>query len=362
MTEGVRYYAPGSEIADVNRPSDSAHGGLDVDLIHGWREKATSGQYLVTVVKPETLRAFANILQPEDVVLEVVNAANENESTVTTRILAGAANYNRVFIGAKPPNDMHRWSFGVPVAELMRAGQTGGQWSRSTRPNLDHIARYITFSEVGVALSSGAARGFAHMGVLDALEEYNIPVDFLCGTSMGGIVALTVANAASARDGAKEMRNFLGGNHKIKDRSWWPRASIFSGDRVARAAREVFGQTTFADLRLPTAVVASDLATGDRAVIDSGLVVPAVLGTSSIPGFFPPIILGQRMLVDGAIVSRVPVDILDRRRCGLRIAVNVVAPPNDDDNYRRERQEYLQKRTASLLGFKELAPRFCTVR
>jgi NTE family protein len=353
VAEGVRYYAPGSELTDVNS-RDPRKGGLDVELIDRWRESATGGQFLVTVVKPETLRAFANILQPEDVVLEVMIAENENDSTVTTRTLAGAANFNRVYVGPKPPRDIHRWAFGVPVAELTRAGQSTGQWSRGAAPNLDHIARYITFSEIGVALSSGAARGFAHVGVLEALEEHNIPVDYLCGTSMGGITALTVANAASAREGALKMREFLGGNHKIKDRSWWPRSSVYAGERVARAARQVFGDATFADLRIPTAVVASDLATGDRAVIDSGLVVPAVLGTSSIPGFLPPITLGARLLVDGAIVSRVPVDVLDRRRCGLRIAVNVVAPPNDDDSYRRHRQSLLVKRTASFLGFRSV--------
>jgi NTE family protein len=105
---------------------------------------------------------------------------------------------------------------------------------------------------------------------------------------------------------------------------------------------------------VPAAVVASDLASGKRAVLDCGRVVPAVLGTSAIPGFFPPVLDGPRLMVDGAIVSRVPVDVLARRRCGLRIAVNVVAVQSDDRELGKSRRDVLRARSQRFLGFKHV--------
>ena len=353
LTEGIQHYAPGSELIGLDPQGGLSHAAIEVDAIARWRREATGEQYLVIVIRPEVLRVLANILMPEDVLLEVLTVASERDDTVISRSRAGAADYSRVFIGERPQRDPGRWSFFLSESELERAALDAA-WHRRHYPSLDHLARHVTFNEVGIALSSGAARGFAHVGVLETLEANDVPVDFICGTSMGGIAALTIAHAASAAEGARQMRDFLGGNHKIRDASWWPRASIFSGAKVARAARNVFGDTTFADLRIPTAVVASDLASGERAIIDSGLVAPAVLGTSAIPGFFPPVSDGTRMMVDGAIVSRVPVDVLNRRRCGLRIAVNVVALPSDDLEFRQKRRTRLQTRIDGLFGFKHV--------
>ncbi len=345
LAVGVQRYAPGSVLTPAVPP----------EALADWRRDASGEQYLITIIQPDALRVLANSLMPEDVVLEIVTTTAKVPDTLASlRRQTGAADFSRVFIGERPAGDLERWSFRLPAAELARAAQDAPSWERRHYPNLDHVARHVSFSEVGVALSSGAARGFAHVGVLEALEANDVPVDFLCGTSMGGIAALTIAQSASAAEGAQKMRDFLGGNHKIRDASWWPRASIFSGTKVARAARNVFGDTTFADLRLPTAVVASDLTSGERAIIDSGLVAPAVLGTSAIPGFFPPVADGARLMVDGAIVSRVPVDVLSRRRCGLRIAVNVVAVPSEDLEFRQQRSRRLQTYAGGFFGFKHV--------
>lgn len=354
LTDGVQHYAPGSELVGVDPAGGLSAQALDAQALAAWRQQASGEQYLVAAVRPEAIAGLAALLMPEDVVLEVATAATTLDDTITWRNRAGAADFSRVFLGDRPRHDPGRWSFQLDWAELQRAGSEAERWDRSRLPKLDRIARHITFNEVGVALSSGAARGFAHVGVLEVLEAHGVPIDFLCGTSMGGIAALTVAASTSAVQGAQRMRDFLGGNRRIRDASPWPRASIFSGAKVARAARNVFGDITFADLRVPTAVVASDLASGERAILDSGRVVPAVLGTSAIPGFFPPIIDGPRMMVDGAIVSRVPVDVLSRRRCGLRIAVNVVAVQSDDRQLGQGRRDVLRSRIQRFLGFKHV--------
>ena len=85
----------------------------------------------------------------------------------------------------------------------------------------------------------------------------------------------------------------------------------------------MFGDATFAQLRLPVAVVAADLAMGKRAVLDSGVVALAARATSAIPGVFAPVRLGDAVLVDGAVVSRLPVDLLAARGCGFKLAALV---------------------------------------
>ena len=351
LLRGIDYYAPGSQLLGGEANQRVVQVTPDLAAINHWRADASGEQCLLAVVRPEALRALSHLLLPEDVVLDVLPVAG-GDDTMSWSLHAGAADFSRVYLGERPRGSPERWSFAVPWREFKRALDDPAPWDATVSPNLDHLARYVTFNEIGVALSSGAARGFAHIGVLEALEAHGIPIDFLCGTSMGGIAALTVANSASAHEGAAKMATFLGGNRKIRDRLRWPTSSVFTGRKVARAAREVFGDATFADLRMPTAVVASDLASGERTVLDSGLVAPAILGTSAIPGFFPPIAHGQRLLVDGAIVSRVPVDILGRRRCGLRIAVNVVALPNDDPQYRSARSSRLQRKMSGFFGLK----------
>ena len=203
-------------------------------------------------------------------------------------------------------------------------------------------------------MSSGSARGFAHLGVLDVLEKAGIPFDVLAGSSMGGIVALTLARKGNMRATIEQVREQLGGNKKIRDPSLIPRGSIFKGAKIARAAINTFDNCTFADLLIPTSVVAADIANGERVIIDRGKVEPAVLATSAIPGFFPPIAVDSRVMVDGGVVSWVPVDVLDNRRCGLRIAINVLPLTEDSHHETTAGFNRIGHRLRKLLGLKSV--------
>lgn len=353
LAKGVCHYEPSSKLLNLSRQLDARPGANAAGILERWRREAVDEKYLLTPIAVESLHLVSNLLLPEDVILEIVpESGPDGEGSLT--YVAGAASHSRVYVGGKPRHLPGRWNFHLSLDEYRRARESGAQWASRVLPCLDHIVRYITFREIGVALSSGGARGFAHAGVLEVLEQNRIPVDFICGSSMGGVAALTIANSTSAVEGTQKMRQFLKDNRKIKDVAWWPRASMFSGNHVDHAARQIFEGVTFSDLRLPVAVVTTDLVNGDRTVLDSGPVVPAVLGTSAIPGFLPPIAIDGRILVDGAVVSRVPVDVLDRRRCGLRIAVNVVAPPVSDAELRRSHHIQLQSRITRFLGFKHV--------
>ncbi|MGR9091775.1 MAG: cyclic nucleotide-binding domain-containing protein [Gammaproteobacteria bacterium] len=104
--------------------------------------------------------------------------------------------------------------------------------------------------------------------------------------------------------------------------------SLFSGNKIAAAARATFAECAFADLHLPTAVVAADLASRERVIFDRG---PVALATSAIPGFFPPVAADSSLMVDGGMVSWLPVDVPDTRRFGLPIAINVLPFTHEGD-------------------------------
>jgi NTE family protein len=159
--------------------------------------------------------------------------------------------------------------------------------------------------------------------VLEVLEEDGLPIDFLCGSSMGGAVALGLR---ALRQRPRARRGDPAPGRRVRALEGLPVAAArLAHLRLADedADRGVFGTATFAELRLPIAVVAADLAKGKRAVIDSGPVAPAARASAAIPGVFAPVRIGNAVLVDGAVVSRLPVDLLVARGCGFKIAALV---------------------------------------
>lgn len=186
-------------------------------------------------------------------------------------------------------------------------------------------ARFLTGRAVGVALSAGAARGTAHVGVLRVLEEEGIPVDLLAGTSIGAVIAGMWAAgrtaAALERMGRRlRRRDFF----SFWDLSFPPSASLMRGRKIDAFVDRVFGEILFPELRIPLRVVAADVDTGHEIVIDRGKVGPAVRGSMSIPGVLPPVEWKGRRLIDGAVVRPVPVQVL--RDAGVKriIAVNAI--------------------------------------
>lgn len=340
LLRAMRAYAPGSEPGTFpGDGADESHARLRA-RIDAWRHEAAGGQYLLFDGAPAALERLMPLLEPSDVVVKLITPSIDAAATARIAGSAGVADLARVYLGERPPRDPGLWAFRLPEAELRHAAADARHWQRERYPNLDWMARYVAFKEVGIAMSSGAARGFAHIGVLQVFEEHGIPLDYLCGTSMGGITALTYARRGDTHEAARFMHDFLGANRRIRDPRLLPTLSLFGGQKVARAAHDTFGDCTFADLGHPVAVVAADLAAGERTVLDRGPVAPAVLATSAIPGFFPPIRHDARIMVDGGVVSRVPVDLLNRRRCGLKIAVNVLpsarqVPEGDGDRLDR---------------------------
>ena len=194
--------------------------------------------------------------------------------------------------------------------------------------DFERLSRFLTGNTVGVVLGGGGARGFAHLGVLRALEESGIPIDLIGGNSMGALVGAQYARGFSLNEILKRTQEFAAGGERIT----LPLVSIVSGRRVERDLRKMFGNTMIDDLWRPFFAVACNLTKGVMTVQDSGQLWRAVLASNSPAGLFPPVLKEGDLLVDGAILDNVPVNSMrvrlgspleKRRGNGTIIAIDV---------------------------------------
>jgi NTE family protein len=161
--------------------------------------------------------------------------------------------------------------------------------------------------DISIALGGGGSRGYAHIGVLRRLESAGFRIRAVAGTSAGGIVATAYA-AGYTPDELEAMFARLD-QSKLFARSPNEGPGIFGLSGASKVFEEFFGDQTFADLRIPCAVVAVDLRAGREVVLCQGRVVDAILATVAVPGVFPPKQFGDSQLVDGAVLDPVPVSV-----------------------------------------------------
>ncbi|HMM21409.1 MAG TPA: patatin-like phospholipase family protein [Selenomonadales bacterium] len=174
---------------------------------------------------------------------------------------------------------------------------------------------------IGLALGSGGLRGLAHIGVLRVLEEAGIPIDFVAGCSIGSLVGGLYAAGLDSETILKLAKN-------LKRRHWLdfviPKMGLVAGDRTLDMLRLLTQRKRFEDLAIPFAVVAAELNTGDEVVFTEGEVAEAIRASISVPGVFVPFKLGDKLLVDGAVVNPTPMDIVHRMGADLVIAIDLV--------------------------------------
>jgi len=178
--------------------------------------------------------------------------------------------------------------------------------------------------KVGLALSSGAARGLAHIGVLAALEKEGIPIDMIAGTSMGALVGAVYAQGKDIT----QMKNLAieWGSKRLSllaDPAV-PRTGLIRGRRIEDMLKSIIGNIEFGDLKIPFACVATDITTGEKVVIKRGLVWKGVRASVSIPVLFTVAKWENRYLVDGALVNPAPVNVLKSMGADFIIAVNAI--------------------------------------
>ncbi len=178
---------------------------------------------------------------------------------------------------------------------------------------------------IGLALGGGAARGFAHIGVIQVLEEAGIRPDLVVGTSAGSLVA---ALYAAGRTGTELARVALAMDESAITDWSFPGRGMIRGDALARYVRDQTGGRTIEQLPMPLGIVATDLDNGLPMLFQRGDVGLAVRASSAVPAVFQPVAIGGREYVDGGLVSPVPVRFARQMGAELVIAVDISSPPD----------------------------------
>src|SRR5258707_14753683 len=183
-----------------------------------------------------------------------------------------------------------------------------------------------------LALGGGFARGFAHLGVLQVLEQNHIPISHIAGTSVGSILGAAYASGAPLARIIATCRTL-----RFRDIARWrvSRLGLASNQRLGELIERVFDSRQFEDLRIPMAVVATDLNSGEPVVLSHGNLVDAIRASCAFPGLFEPVEIGTRCLADGGLVAPVPTRAARELGAAAVIGVSVGiqdghcrAPPN----------------------------------
>lgn len=182
---------------------------------------------------------------------------------------------------------------------------------------------------IGLALGGGAARGIAHVGVLEILEQERIRPDLVAGTSVGALIGLFLCAGFSAAELAFVSSHL--GWFKLM-RPQLPRRGFFNFSRMGEMMVELLGDITFADLEIPFAVVAADIENGQRVIFREGLVAPAVMASCAVPGVIEPVQIGDRWYCDGGIIDNLPVSLAREMGADYVIGIDIFEPHFDRRN------------------------------
>ncbi|HWU67496.1 MAG TPA: patatin-like phospholipase family protein [Stenotrophobium sp.] len=231
---------------------------------------------------------------------------------------------------------------------------------------LDAITRQITGRGIGLVLGGGGARGFAHIGLLRALEQLQIPVDVCGGTSMGAFVAAMVACGFDSVQMAQVARETFVENNYLNDYTF-PRVSLIKARKFLRRLREIFGDRRIEELRRSFYSISTNLTTGATVVHDSGPLAEWVGSSMAVPGVAPPVAWQGDLLCDGGVVDNLPTDVMQNLERGAIIACSVssasdvslpgagIGVPDPEAMLKRSRQMKLPRFSEILLRSATLA-------
>jgi NTE family protein len=178
---------------------------------------------------------------------------------------------------------------------------------------------------LGLALGGGAVRGAAHIGVLQVLEREGIVPDIVVGTSVGAAIGAAYAAGVSTSEISRLFHTARW--HRLARLAWPNRLSLLDTAPLEALIQASIGVPMFEQLPRCFAAVACDILTGERVVLQTGLLARAVCASAAIPGLFPPVELDDRLLVDGGVVDNLPVDVARELGADYVIAVDLFPPP-----------------------------------
>jgi NTE family protein len=193
-----------------------------------------------------------------------------------------------------------------------------------TARDIARVARLLTGHGLGVVLSGGGARGFAHIGAMRALAAARLPIDAIGATSIGAIVGAGWAAGWSFEEMTKRFRRSFVDSNPLGDYTL-PLLSLVAGRRVGKLLREAFGEMQIEDLRLPYFCVSANLTNGQAAIHRRGSLWLWLRASAAIPGVLPPVFTQRQVHVDGATINNLPVDVMRETLDGTIVAVDAGA-------------------------------------
>jgi NTE family protein/lysophospholipid hydrolase len=262
------------------------------------------------------------IRQGDSILLVADNDVDASTSSIEDELL----------LGRNSPKDLslvliHTHSAQTPSNTGIWLNARPGYSHHHIRLNSDgdfqRLTRFLTGNAVGLVLGGGFARGIAHVGAIRALEEANIPIDLIGGTSMGAMIAAMHAVGVAH----ERMVDIVSASATTLERDVTvPLISLNSGRGVLEAARSVVGDTQIEDLWIPFFCVSASLNAQTMKVHTRGSLLKSVLASTRVPGIYPPVVWGTDLLVDGGIANNLPVDVMkDFSNRGTVIAVDCSA-------------------------------------
>lgn len=323
--------ANSQEVVTVDRERvDGSFGPTAADAEVGSSEYEAVGRWLHTfeeqrnlvlyLMDSETSSWSDRCARQADVILIVANSSGDPVPGALERSIVSGRHHARTELVLMHDPETMRPSGSAKWIEQRIVGRHHHVKYGSTE-HFDRLGRLLTGRGVGLVLSGGGARGFAHAGVIKALVEDGIPIDVVGGTSAGSVTAAGIAMGMTPEQVAAANQGVFA---KMVDYTF-PVASLSSGSNLVEAAQTSVGvDTRIEDLWLSFFCVAADLSTGDIRVFDDGPLWRALRASISIPGVFPPVLADDgHVLVDGGILDNLPVDVMRSRLDGFTIGIDL---------------------------------------
>ena len=217
--------------------------------------------------------------------------------------------------GIQAPQGSTAWTEAVNPARLFQVRLTEAA-------DIERLARVVAGRAVGLVLSGGAARAYAHVGAIRTLREHGVPIDLIGGVSMGAIIGAGVAMGWDDAELDRRIRKSFVSTSPVNDYTV-PVVALSKGAKVRERLMENFADRSICDLWLPFFCVSTNLTTGEQQIHRDGLVREALLASLSVPGLLPPVTWGDDVLVDGAILNNFPADVMRSLHSGPIVGVDV---------------------------------------
>ena len=213
---------------------------------------------------------------------------------------------------------------------------------------------FLKSPQIGLALSGGSVRGFAHLGVLKVIEEYKIPINMIAGTSIGAIIGALYASGCSVKE-LISITSRIRWNHLFQFSK--SSAGISSGEPIQRLIKRIITHDSFQSLRIPFSAIVTDISKGESVAIKEGSISEAIRMSASFPGVYSPVNQKGSLMMDGALFANLPVD--EVKAMGADIVIGVDVLPRAKMNQKPHNLFEVMDRSIDLVLKNQTTRRHC---